>query len=66
VTEQLASAKRNFEVGTQTITDTHEAQAATTWWWRRSSPPNDLDNKRSALQRSSAPRRARWRRCSPA
>ena len=27
-TEQLASAKRNFEVGTQTITDTHEAQAA--------------------------------------
>ena len=28
VTEQLASAKRNFEVGTQTITDTHEAQAA--------------------------------------
>ncbi len=25
--EQLASAKRNFEVGTQTITDTHEAQA---------------------------------------
>ena len=26
-TEQLASAKRNFEVGTQTITDTHEAQA---------------------------------------
>ncbi|HEY5801112.1 MAG TPA: TolC family outer membrane protein [Burkholderiaceae bacterium] len=27
-TEQLASAKRNFEVGTQTITDTNEAQAA--------------------------------------
>jgi outer membrane protein len=26
--EQLASAKRNFEVGTQTITDTHEAQSA--------------------------------------
>lgn len=25
--EQLASAKRNFEVGTATITDTHEAQA---------------------------------------
>ena len=27
ITEQLASAKRNFEVGTQTITDTNEAQA---------------------------------------
>jgi len=27
VTEQLASAKRNFEVGTATITDTREAQA---------------------------------------
>ena len=25
--EQLAQAKRNFEVGTATITDTHEAQA---------------------------------------
>lgn len=27
IAEQLASAKRNFEVGTQTITDTREAQA---------------------------------------
>jgi outer membrane protein len=27
ITEQLASAKRNFEVGTATIVDTHEAQA---------------------------------------
>jgi len=27
IAEQLASAKRNFEVGTATITDTHEAQA---------------------------------------
>jgi outer membrane protein len=27
VSEQLAAAKRNFEVGTATITDTHEAQA---------------------------------------
>ncbi|MBW8306344.1 MAG: TolC family outer membrane protein [Thiobacillus sp.] len=27
ITEQLAFAKRNFEVGTATITDTHEAQA---------------------------------------
>ena len=27
ITEQLAAAKRNFEVGTATITDTHEARA---------------------------------------
>ncbi len=27
ISEQLAAAKRNFEVGTTTITDTHEAQA---------------------------------------
>ena len=27
ISEQLASAKRNFEVGTATVTDTHEAQA---------------------------------------
>lgn len=27
ISEQLASAKRNFQVGTATITDTHEAQA---------------------------------------
>src|SRR4029079_13936486 len=27
ISEQLASAKRNFEVGTATITDTREAQA---------------------------------------
>jgi outer membrane protein len=27
ISEQLASAKRNFEIGTATITDTHEAQA---------------------------------------
>jgi outer membrane protein len=27
VVEQLASAKRNFDVGTSTITDTREAQA---------------------------------------
>ena len=50
-TEQLASAKRNFEVGTQTITDTHEAQAA----YDRIvadeyTAQNDLANRRSALQ----------------
>ena len=51
VTEQLASAKRNFEVGTQTITDTHEAQAAHDLVVAQEfAAVNDLDNKRSALQ----------------
>jgi outer membrane protein len=51
VTEQLASAKRNFEVGTQTITDTHEAQAAHDLVVSREfAAVNDLDNKRAALQ----------------
>jgi outer membrane protein len=27
ISQQLESAKKNFEVGTATITDTHEAQA---------------------------------------
>ena len=50
-TEQLASAKRNFEVGTQTITDTHEAQAAYDLVVAQEfAAVNDLDNKRSALQ----------------
>jgi len=50
-TEQLASAKRNFEVGTQTITDTHEAQAAYDQVVARElAAINDLENKRSALQ----------------
>ena len=37
--QQLASAKRNFEVGTATITDTREAQRASTSPPRRRSPP---------------------------
>ncbi|MES2296369.1 MAG: TolC family outer membrane protein [Pseudomonadota bacterium] len=50
-TEQLASAKRNFEVGTQTITDTHEAQAAYDQVVAQEfAAINDLDNKRAALQ----------------
>jgi outer membrane protein len=50
VAEQLAQAKRNFEVGTATITDTNEAQAkydsivATEIQAR-----NDLDRRRTAL-----------------
>ena len=51
VTEQLASAKRNFEVGTQTITDTHEAQAAYDLVVAQEfAAVNDLENRRSALQ----------------
>jgi outer membrane protein len=51
VTEQLASAKRNFEVGTQTITDTHEAQAAYDLVVAQEfAAINDQENKRSALQ----------------
>jgi outer membrane protein len=50
-TEQLASAKRNFEVGTQTITDTHEAQAAYDLVVSQEfAAINDLDNKRTSLQ----------------
>jgi outer membrane protein len=48
--EQLASARRNFEVGTSTITDTREAQArfdlATA---REIAADNDLRTKRIAL-----------------
>jgi outer membrane protein len=50
ITEQLAAAKRNFEVGTATITDTREAQArfdlATA---QEIAAENDLRNKRAAL-----------------
>ncbi len=51
ISEQLAQAKRNFEVGTATITDTHEAQArydlATA---REIADQNDLEVKRRALE----------------
>lgn len=50
-TEQLASAKRNFEVGTQTITDTHEAQAAYDLVVAQEfAAQSDLEVKRAALQ----------------
>lgn len=49
--EQLASAKRNFEVGTQTITDTHEAQARYDLIVSQElAAQNDLEIKRTALQ----------------
>jgi outer membrane protein len=51
ITEQLASAKRNFEVGTATITDTHEAQARYDLALAQEAvAQNDLAIKRSALQ----------------
>lgn len=49
--EQLAQAKRNFEVGTATITDTHEAQARFDLSAAQEiSAQNDLETKRRALQ----------------
>lgn len=51
ITEQLASAKRNFEVGTTTITDTHEAQARYDLAVAQEfAALNELDIKRTALQ----------------
>ncbi|TCS36846.1 outer membrane protein [Paucimonas lemoignei] len=51
ISEQLASAKRNFEVGTATITDTQEAQARYDLTIAQElAAQNDLDIKRNALQ----------------
>src|SRR5258706_8928838 len=50
ISEQLAQAKRNFEVGTATITDTHEAQARFDLSVAQEiSAQNDLDNRKKAL-----------------
>ncbi len=49
--EQLAQAKRNFEVGTATITDTHEAQARFDLSGAQEIlAQNDLEAKRRVLQ----------------
>ena len=51
ISEQLAQAKRNFEVGTATIVDTLEAQARYDQTVAKSiSDKNDLEVKRRALQ----------------
>ncbi len=51
ISEQLAQAKRNFEVGTATITDTHEAQARFDLNTAQEiSAVNDLEVKRRILQ----------------
>jgi outer membrane protein len=50
ISEQLASAKRNFEVGTATITDTREAQARFDLGTAQEiAAENDLRTKRIAL-----------------
>ncbi len=51
ISEQLAQAKRNFEVGTATITDTHEAQARYDLNAAQEiSALNDLEVKQRTLQ----------------
>ena len=51
IAEQLAQARRNFEVGTATITDTHEAQARYDLSQAQEiSALNDVEAKRRALQ----------------
>jgi len=51
ISEQLAQAKRNFEVGTATITDTHEAQARFDLSAAQEiAAQSDLETKRRALQ----------------
>jgi outer membrane protein len=51
VSENLAQAKRNFEVGTATITDTNDAQAKFDQIVAQEiSARNDLDNKIAALR----------------
>lgn len=51
ISEQLAQAKRNFEVGTATITDTHEAQARFDLSVSQEiAAQSDLEIKKSALQ----------------
>ncbi|MGD9952517.1 MAG: TolC family outer membrane protein [Burkholderiales bacterium] len=51
IAEQLAQAKRNFEVGTATITDTHEAQARYDLILAQEiSAQNDVEVRRRTLQ----------------
>jgi outer membrane protein len=51
IAEQLAQARRNFEVGTATITDTHEAQARFDLSNAQEiAAQNDLEAKRRVLQ----------------
>ncbi|MGQ0654558.1 MAG: TolC family outer membrane protein [Betaproteobacteria bacterium] len=73
ISEQLAQAKRNFEVGTATITDTHEAQARHDLILAQEiAAQNDLENRGRSLQlitgreyRRLAPLRAQVRLAPP-
>jgi len=66
ISEQLAQAKRNFEVGTATITDTHEAQARYDLSAAQEiSAQNDLDNKKKALSQITGKEYAALRRLRP-
>lgn len=59
VGEQLAQAKRNFEVGTATITDTHEAQARYDLITAQEiAATNDFEVRRRALERLTGARGA--------
>ena len=53
ITEQLASAKRNFEVGTATITDAREAQARFDLVTAQElAATNDLRNRQLVLEQA--------------
>jgi outer membrane protein len=67
ITEQLASAKRNFEVGTATITDTHEAQARFDLAVAQEfAGQNDLERSDAArCNKLSANRPESWQPCVP-
>jgi outer membrane protein len=66
IAEQLAQAKRNFEVGTATITDTHEAQARFDLAVAQEiGAENDLQNRRRALQQITGKEYAKLRTVAP-
>jgi outer membrane protein len=67
ISEQLAQAKRNFEVGTATITDTHEAQARYDLSVAQEiGADNELQNRRRALQQITGKEYAKLKTVSPA
>jgi outer membrane protein len=67
ISEQLAQAKRNFEVGTATITDTHEAQARFDLSVAQEiGADNELQNRKRALQQITGKEYAKLKTVSPA
>jgi outer membrane protein len=66
IAEQLAQAKRNFEVGTATITDTHEAQARFDLSVAQEiGAENELQNRKRALQQITGKEYAKLRTVAP-